>query len=297
MSVALPNSLAALLVAGLQRLRRRYRKKLARCQRKFSEASVHDLRIETRRLLAMLDLLRALRFDAEVRKPRKALKRRLDAFDDLRDTHVCLALLKPLRRELPEARAFDPLWRRRERQLIARLRRKIKATKQARLQKRLKALEKMLLGATTKARRSAGPMLARTALRETFARVLALRRRIRRHDTRTIHRTRVAFKRFRYLCELLQPLLPGLTREQLERLRMFQTLMGDIQDSEVLLAAVAAAIDDEQVSPGTGQQLRALLQRRRRDLIDHFLATADDLFSFDPARLNQPLHSSPQPSP
>ena len=283
----LPQPLATHLVAGLRRLRRRYRKGLERCQRKFSEAAVHDLRIETRRLLAMLDLLRALHLDAAVRKPRKALKRRLDAFDDLRDTHVCLGLLKPLRRELPEARLLDPIWRRRERQLIARLRRDIKTTKQARLQKRLKALEKLLRAAGSRTHPAAVQDIALRAVREAFVEVLALRRRIRPRSTQTIHRTRIAFKRFRYLCELLAPLLPCLAREQLERMRAFQTLMGDIQDSEVLLAAVSAAVEDKRVPPEAGRRLRGVLRRQRREWIDRFLSAADDLHSFDPAHYTQ----------
>lgn len=292
MTAALPTALAAHLAEGVWKLRRRYHKRLERCQRKFSETAVHDLRIETRRLLAMLDLLRALDFDDAVRKPRKALKRRLDAFDDLRDTHVCLALLKPLWRELPEARALDPLWRRRERELIERLQRKIKATKQARLQKRLKGLEKALRVMAPKTRRREGQALVLAVLREAFGRVVELRQRIQRRDTRTIHRTRVAFKRFRYMCESLPPLLPGLTQEQLEQMRAFQTRMGNIQDLEVLLAAVTAATDDGQVLPEVARRLRALLRRRRRDAIDQFLDAADELFTFDPLRLTRPRRLS-----
>jgi CHAD domain-containing protein len=296
MKVALPKPLATHLVAELRRLRRRYHKRLERCQQKFSETAVHDLRIETRRLLAMLDLLRALRFDVAVRKPRKSLKRRLDAFDELRDTHVCLALLKPLRRELPEARALDPLWRRRERQLIAQLRRRIRTTKQARLQKRLKWIEQTLQAAATKSARPPAEALALAALRDAFARVVALRQRIRHRAPDTIHRTRVAFKRLRYLSELLRPLLPGLTPERLERMRDFQALMGDIQDWEVLLEAVAAA-ECGALPPPAARRLRMALLRRRRDAIARFLSAVNELFTFDPARIipSGARNASPMP--
>src|SRR5882762_8215229 len=112
-----PAALASHLAGSIKTMRRRYRKRLARSQKKFSESSVHDLRIETRRMLAMLDLLRALHFEYSLRKTRKIFKERLDAFDELRDTHVQLQLLKPFWRDFPEAREFDLLLRRREQRL------------------------------------------------------------------------------------------------------------------------------------------------------------------------------------
>ena len=102
---------------------------------------MQDLRIETRRLLAMLDLLDALRVGDSLKKTRKEFKKRLDAFDELRDTHVQLSLLKPLCRDFPEAREFDLLLLGREKDLISQLHHDIEAVKQARLERRLKALE------------------------------------------------------------------------------------------------------------------------------------------------------------
>ena len=58
MTRALPNPLARHLAELLHRVGRRYRKRLARCQKHFSEEAVHELRVETRRALALLDLLR-----------------------------------------------------------------------------------------------------------------------------------------------------------------------------------------------------------------------------------------------
>ena len=49
--------------------------------------------------------------------------------------------------------------------------------------------------------------LAAAALRDTFRRVLALRRNVRSSEPATIHHLRVCFKRFRYVSELLRPLL------------------------------------------------------------------------------------------
>jgi hypothetical protein len=53
-------TLKAHLLVSTQALWRGYRKKLRRCQEQFSEISVHDLRVQTRRLLALVSLVRAM---------------------------------------------------------------------------------------------------------------------------------------------------------------------------------------------------------------------------------------------
>jgi len=282
MNTEFPAELGAHLAGSIRTLRRRYRKRLARCQEKFSENAVHELRIETRRLLAMLDLLDALRVRDSLKKTRRVFKKRLDAFDELRDTHVQLSLLKPLCRDFPEAREFDLVLRRRERRLIGELRHQIKRTKQVRLERRLKALEKELHRAAGEKSAQSGTDLAASALRTTFGHVADLRRRVRRGDTRTIHRLRVSFKRFRYVSELLQPLFPRLTARRLREMQAYQTMMGGIQDIEVLIAAAKQAVQFVLVPAQAVRALHGELFRRRRTHIDAFMAGANLLWEFHP---------------
>jgi len=280
-------ALAAHLTASVRTMRRRYRKRLDRSQKKFSETSVHELRIETRRMLALVDLLRALHAAGPLKKIRKVFKQRLDSFDELRDTHVQLQLLKPLWREFPEARGLALWLRRREKRLIADLRHAIKATKQLRVEKRLKDMEKLL----RKSGRAEGPPMgkaqAAAALQAAFAGVVELHKRVRRSNTETIHRMRVAFKRFRYMSELLQPLFPRVTAKRLRQMQAYQALMGDIQDIEVLLAGLAQAVAKRHLAAVDAGGLRSELQRRRRDLIDTFMAAVDKLFEFHPEKLTR----------
>jgi CHAD domain-containing protein len=277
-----PAALAAHLAERIREMRRRYCKRLARCQKKFSEGAVHELRIETRRLLAMLDLLDALGVREALKKTRRIFKRRLDAFDELRDTHVQLSLLKPLCRDFPEAREFNLMLLRREKKLIGELHHDIEAVKQARLERRLKALEKELRKSAKTKPRKAGVSLAAAALSETFARVVLLRRMVRRNNTKTIHQMRVAFKRFRYMSELLQTMLPRLTKKHLRRMQEYQSMMGDIQDMEVLLAGLKEAAAEQCVPAAAMLNLRNELRGRRRRLIGVFMDAIDGLFDFDP---------------
>ena len=275
-------SLATLIASRVKAERRRYSKRLELGQREFSEKAVHDLRVETRRLLALLDVLFALHFPGPLKKIRKVFKKRLDAFDELRDSHVQLTLLKPLCREFPEARELDALLGRRERRLTDELRKEVHATKHAHWKRRLKTVEEELRGSAGKMAGEATRLAILATVGEAFDQVVALRRRIRPDRTATIHRTRVAFKRFRYMCELLGPYLSELKAEDLGRMREYQAMMGNIQDIVVLLAGVRRAVADKEISGRAIAPLRRELLRRRRELTDIYLTAADRLFEFEP---------------
>src|ERR1051326_3826026 len=114
-----PAALAAHLAERVCVARRRYRKRLACCRRKISETAVHDLRIEMRRILALLDLLEQFHLPGGVRKPRKIFKKCLDAFDDLRDVQVQEKFLCPFWPRFPEAKELRKFLRRREKKCAA----------------------------------------------------------------------------------------------------------------------------------------------------------------------------------
>ena len=119
------------------------------------------------------------------------------------------------------------------------------------------------------------------ALAAAFTRVVRRRQGINGTDPVTVHRMRVAFKRFRYSLEILTPLLPWMTAGTRSRLNAYQTAMGKIQDTVVLLEGIAAY---EAKRPVTGRmaliEVREYLLRRRMALMDAFLANADVLYTF-----------------
>ena len=282
MNSIFPAELARHLAESVHEARRRYRKRLARCQKRFSESAVHELRIETRRMLALLDLLEGLHFPELLKKLRKTFKKRLDAFDDLRDTHVQLELLKPLWSDFPEAGDLKKCLRKCEKRLVPKLSSKVRTTKNGRLNRQLKQVEKALreCGKTSAAARTNS--LEQTFLASAFRRVLALRRRIRRNQPGTIHRMRVAFKRFRYMAELLQPFVPQFTPERLARMKDFQGAAGNIQDLAVLLARLDNYVKTGNLPLRDVRNLRTELLRQERRAIDSFMARIGELAKFEP---------------
>lgn len=281
MKTALPVELVRHLRRLLKRSRQRYAARLKQCQRGFSEPAVHDLRVETRRALALLDLVEILRIARTLKKARRTLKQRLDAFDQLRDTQVQLALLQPWLRKYPEAREYEKYLRDGELGLVKELRREIRQLKSRRVERTMKALARDLGELPTAADIPALKVLA-APLSQVFVRVAELNRQINPLLSETIHRTRIAFKKFRYLCELLRDLLPGLTAHQLRAMHDWQTRMGDIQDVEVLLNEIERAVKHGAVRLESVKRLHATLAKRRVVLIKTFLSTANRLERFQP---------------
>jgi len=82
-------------------------------------------------------------------------------------------------------------------------------------------------------------------------------------------------------------------------------MMGNIQDSAVLLAALDRFLLKQPVSPESARLFRAQLLRRRRRLIRRYLAAADQLLAFwplsqgspSPGRARSPLRAAPLRNP
>jgi CHAD domain-containing protein len=100
-------------------------------------------------------------------------------------------------------------------------------------------------------------------------------------DPATVHRMRVAFKKFRYSVEALAPLLPKASSKQLRAMKAFQDSMGDIQDSTVLLASIRTFARKKRgrfdtTLPAVYQELT----RNRAALMEAFLPSTDLVFAF-----------------
>ena len=122
-------------------------------------------------------------------------------------------------------------------------------------------------------------------LDRAFDRTFRLRQKIDPTAPLTIHKTRVAFKKFRYQIEVLSPLLPGVSEAQLTEMQEYQAMMGDIQDVTTLRQSLERFARRLGADPQTLAPLRQALDRRLERLIQRYLAVADRLNDFRPAQL------------
>jgi CHAD domain-containing protein len=270
------------LERSLKKRWKRHRKELKRCQHDFSESAIHDARVEARRLLSTMELLGGFIPAARVRKIERAIKLRLGVFDELRDTQVQLPIVRKMLRTFPAARPFHDHLVKHSARLARQTRKRIKEVKTGRLDKLLAACRDDVDAA--RKQHPAGKAAARVlhSVDRAFDRVEHLRKAIDPRRPRTIHRTRVAFKKFRYMVEMLAGCLPGATDKLLAAMHQYQTLMGRIQDADILLQALDKFLGRKKRQPAAVGRLREELLRRRDWSIKIYMGAADELDGFWP---------------
>ena len=275
----LPAGVSRHVERSLQKQWNRYRKELKRCQRKFSEKAVHNSRVAARRLSATIELLENFLPPELLKKGRCLIKEHLDIFDDLRDAQVQLVAVNSLQATFPAARPFCEWLQKREGRFSKRTRTCVKRSKTKPLAKVIAAAEDAFEKELKKLTRDNAAKLLVHSIDKAFSRTMRLKQRIRTARPKTIHCTRVAFKRFRYMVELLADHLSA-DDKMLAEMQHYQTMMGDIQDAEVLLQCFDKFIRKKNIRSESAKQLREELLRRRRWLIKVYMDAAGQLREF-----------------
>ena len=213
----------------------KYKAELKTCRQEFSEEAVHDFRVAARRLLSFLDLLRMLFQDRGIKKTRRVLKDQLDALDDLRNTQVLLADISEVIHETPALQPFQEYLQHKEKKLLRAARKEIRSLKVASLAKRIWKLDHTIEAA----KQTDLDTSLFSVVDEAYAVVNQRYALIDLGQPATIHRVRLAFKKFRYMLETISPILQDLPADHLKKLHDYQSAMGDIQDMEVALQELA----------------------------------------------------------
>ncbi len=271
-----------LLASSLDERWRVFVRQIARARRRPSEAAIHDLRVATRRLIAYLSLLDSVLPGDRLRKARRQLRGHLKAFNDLRDVQVQLVRSRSLRRRFPQLRPFVFDLGLRERRLIRVAASEVRRIRYTSLERTMgEEIEQLLSLYADGVMRSAGVSTLLGVGGSEFATVVLRYREADYSDPRSIHRLRVAFKKFRYTIEIIRPLLGWVRKTHLRRMNAYQTAMGEIQDLEVLTASVRSFARGR----GTMASLSFVsvyqyLAEERRKALDTFKRESGDLYTF-----------------
>ncbi len=287
------NKLHKVIVGSLDQRWRKHLAELKRCQKKCSEKAVHDLRVATRRLISTLDLIKTTHSDASLSKIRGDLKKRLNMFGELRDVQVQALYVKKMRETFPELETFLTVLLLREKRLLSQIDKKLQKVQTGSMEKNVVETSNQLnILLSSPAMQGAGSAAVTGAAGAAFTRTVDLLQNVDQTDPKSIHKLRVAFKKFRYMVEALQQLLVGVTEKKLKAMHAYQTRLGDIQDIEVLTLSVNGYAKRKKVLAVSFERVQQELARRHTELINTFMNSADELFTFwgdEPAQLC--LHS------
>lgn len=272
-----------LLLEALEKRWKNYRAELKRCRAEFSNEAVHDLRVAARRMLALVQLLNSISPRPRLQKLNRAFKDQLDEFDDLRDTQVILAEISETIKELPQLQRFQYHLQSLEEDLLKTLRKKLKVIDLFDVSKRIRKTREALESKTD-------DELALQTLQAVDDAFLITKQRhswIDSAQPATIHRVRIAFKSFRYMVEIIHPLLNEYPIENLKRMNDYQSLMGEIQDVEVIMQTLADfpsrahSFDQEPV--------RRYYERRHAEATSAFIEDMNEIDTFWRPAPDQPF--------
>lgn len=266
----------SLLPDALGKRSRKYFEELRRCKAEFSEEAVHDLRVSIRRLLALVEVLKQADPHPGLKKLRGSLKEQLDYFDDLRDTQVMLAEISENIQSLPGLAALQTYLQKWERRLLKQAARQVAQLKARGIARRINKI-------FTRLQHPADEQAQTTALLQAaddaYATVCQRHGVVRPEQPASIHRVRVAFKKFRYIIEIIHPALPGYPAELLPRMHDYQTLMGEIQDAEVFLHTLGE-LGEENPAAGSPDAPRRYAEQRLAQAIAAYMENRNEINVF-----------------
>jgi CHAD domain-containing protein len=207
---------------------------------KSSEKAIHDLRVNTRRLIAILELAKAVSGDGAIAKLQRRFKKVLKRMGSLRDTQVLLVNLSQIQRG-GLVGDFKRTLEQKERREIDGIRDELS---RGRKQKLSKGVEDVRVGFC-----NLQAKLGREKVHRSIDRVLSSRRNELLKAERTFHRSqpinedllhamRIALKKFRYVIEAAQPLLDNSAKQRAKEMHAFQQLIGESRDVELLRTAL-----------------------------------------------------------
>ncbi len=200
-----------------------------------SGKSVHDLRVSTRRLIATLELTRALSKHDEIANLQRRFKKVLKRMGPLRDVQVQLETVSKMH-QIGAIKEFERDLDRRERREIDSLSKELKRGRKQRLCKEVEDARAEFARLHDKLGDDRVRGLIERILKLRRNEFLKARRRFQPSDEDTLHEMRIAFKKFRYTVEAAQPVIRDSAKQSAGEMHAFQQLMGDSRDVEILRA-------------------------------------------------------------
>lgn len=243
-----------------------FRKRLGRASADpASDEAIHDLRVSIRRVLAWIAVRGALLGpDRDLRAARSSLKALMSPLGKLRDAHVKRDLIRTILPKGDEPSYLYAVLVAGDVQLLeGRVRRFLGRKSVRRIRVPLPRI-RTGRGSGTDASVAGSrhlSMLGRAVLKHRKGALDP-------SNPDALHRMRLAFKKYRYAWEVLEPLLPRAARNGGKRLHDFQTLLGTIHDCDVILVDVRSFRTEylgEKAECSLETAVRALRSEKFRD--------------------------------
>lgn len=245
-----------------------YLKHLQIYRQKTSAKTVYELRFSTRRLMTCLELIERLSPDNTVRRARIILKEQLSRLTELRDAHIETIAIRSYLKQLPEIKQFyDELHDKENGNLDA-----VKKTPSNSkfIENAVNRAKIRLMARRATMTVSAAKNIITNLVDRSFDNVNRNLEHVTLADYSTIHSVGLAFKPFRYLLDMVQP----VTQIEHKQVRIAQSLarmMGQIQSIEALMKELVESKWKKDSTREAMIEIWLDLERRKADAAQRFL--------------------------
>lgn len=223
--------LIQIMLSSIDKVLIYYNQNFKDVKKKFSEKSVHDLRVTIRRFLAVLNVLNKEVSSGYVQLLRKKLKKELKLYNPLRDNQVQMLKIEKLTSIYPILSNFYNFLKVKELEILNIIKTKLENKSADEINEAVFFLKLQLKQIIPKSQISKTALIKRAY--DEYQSVLERSSQLDKNNLDSFHKLRLAFKRFRYTMEFLEPFL-NLTNTYFKQLKGFQDILGEIQDNRVL---------------------------------------------------------------
>jgi CHAD domain-containing protein len=264
----------------LHRLQATFARAVRRVARRDDEEAIHDLRVVSRRLIAVLRVWRELFRAAPRRRALRALRSLRRRLGEARELEVHTTLLQAYADQgSPSGRdLLDLAIHHARRRLEPAQERAAEWAREKRTDALIEDLERCARRVPVRApRKPDTPQSARARVaRREQAALAALRLALAHHDNPSLHEARIAVKKWRYAGEALEAGLGASEEAPHESIRELQEVLGVLQDRAVLRRELLPE-DAFVEAPEPLQPVLAIIERERRAALERFDAAAATL--------------------
>ncbi|MGA2296435.1 MAG: CHAD domain-containing protein [FCB group bacterium] len=265
------------IIDSIDRLWKQYDNNLKQSIENFTEESVHDIRVIIRRYIALIDLLRELFQNKYLEDARMIFRKQIKIFNPLRDTQVQLIKVSELLNSYPCISDYHSYLVNNEGIMKNNIMESLKDFERDELEGLIFFIKLHIKQNFQKHNISMNLLFSKA--HNAFQYMMYLYKVADTQGLETIHKVRLAFKKFRYMMEILQPLAPK--KVNLKGMKTFQTILGNIQDNRVILINLHFFMEQQNYSnKDECMVVENELLKQRNELIDQFLSQYDLLESF-----------------
>lgn len=274
-----------------------YHQCLSACCQNPKRGSVHHLRTSIRRLISLLDLVQELHFSKNSKKLRTRLKKVLSSLRDLRDLQN---QEKTLQSKILPKNKTDSLKSSMLMDFRSALKRNLNLEKKKvktylntiNINKQEVATQSLKDYLLTQANHADSEKRVQNHLKKILAsRYMAFKtcaRQAHPDSPETLHKTRIQFKKFRYTWEIFKTFYKNFNsrQEKIEaKLKEVQNLLGQIQDTTVLIQFIIEFLVEEKISHPDSEIfvfLRSVEKKQEESISQFFRSRKQSVLQFHP---------------